>query len=128
MSSLAGRKILIVDDNVDSAESMAFVLRTLGHAADYISDPRRAVAEVRERKPDAVFLDIGMPHLDGYELARLLKQENGDMCIVAISGHDSPQDRKRGREAGFDAHVAKPADTDMLQSILATVFGPRAPR
>ena len=128
MPPLLGRKILVVDDNVDSAQSMAFVLRTLGHAAEYLSDPRRVVGAVREHKPDAVFLDIGMPHLDGYELARLLKQENGEMCIVAISGHDSPEDRRRGREAGFDAHVAKPADADMLQSILATIFGPRTAR
>lgn len=123
-----GRKILVVDDNVDSGESMAFVLRSLGHQADYVSDPRRVLAAVKEKKPDAVFLDIGMPHLDGYQLAQMLKRDNQDMCIVAISGHDSPQDRKRGREAGFDAHVAKPADANMLQSILATIFGPRAPR
>lgn len=128
MSSINGRKILVVDDNVDSAQSMAFVLRSLGHQADYVSDPRRVLAAVKDKKPDAVFLDIGMPHMDGFQLAQLLKRGNGEMYVVAISGHDSPEDRKRGREAGFDAHVAKPADADMLQSILSTLFGPRHPR
>jgi CheY-like chemotaxis protein len=122
------RKILVVDDNVDSAQSMAFVLRSLGHDASYMSDPRRVLATVKETRPEAVFLDIGMPHIDGYQLAQMLKREHGEMCIVAISGHDSPQDRKRGRESGFDAHVAKPADANMLQSILATIFAPRPPR
>lgn len=128
MSSINGRKILVVDDNADSAQSMAFVLRTLGHDANYLSDPRRVLATVKETRPEAVFLDIGMPHIDGYQLAQMLRRENREMCIVAISGHDSPQDRKRGREAGFDAHVAKPADAHMLESILATIFGPRATR
>lgn len=128
MSSLDGRRILVVDDSADSAQSMAFVLRTLGHSAEYLSDPRRVLGAVRETKPDVVFLDIGMPHIDGFQLAQLLRREHADMCIVAISGHDSPQDRRRGREAGFDAHVAKPADVHMLQSILATIFAPRSPR
>lgn len=128
MATLAGRKILVVDDNVDSAQSMAFVLRSLGHQADYVSDSRRVLAAVKDKKPEAVFLDIGMPHIDGFQLAQLLKRDNGEMFVVAISGHDSPEDRRRGREAGFDAHVAKPADADMLQSILSTLFGPRHPR
>ena len=128
MGSIDGRKILVVDDNADSAQSMAFVLRTLGHEADYMTDSRRVVAAVKEKRPHAVFLDIGMPHIDGFQLAQLLKRENRDLCVVAISGHDSADDRRRGRESGFDAHVAKPADAHMLQSILATIFGPRAPR
>lgn len=122
------RKILVVDDNVDGAQSMAFVLRALGHDADYLSDPRRVMHAVRDRKPDAVFLDINMPHLDGYQLAAMLKRERSEMCVVAISGHDTADDRKRGRQAGFDAYVAKPADAAMLQSILETLFAPRRPR
>lgn len=128
MSPVNGRRILIVDDNADGAQSMAFVLRALGHDADYLSDARRVMGAVRERRPDAVFLDINMPHLDGYQLAAMLKRELKDVHVVAISGRDSPADRKRSREAGFDAHVAKPADAHMLESILATIFGPRAPR
>lgn len=126
--SAAGRTILVVDDNADGAQSMAFVLRALGHRADYLSDPRRVMGAVRERRPDAVFLDITMPHLDGYQLAAMLKRELKDLYVVAISGRDSPEDRKRGREAGFDAYVAKPADAALLQSILATLFAPRHPR
>jgi len=124
MSSINGRKILVVDDNADGAESMAFVLRALGHDADYLSDARRVMGMVRERKPDAVFLDINMPYLDGYQLAAMLKRELEDLHVVAITGRDSSLDRKLSREAGFDAHVAKPADAALLQSILETLFAP----
>jgi len=123
-----GRTILVVDDHADGAQSMAFVLRALGHSAEYLSDPRRVMGAVRDRKPDAVFLDINMPHLDGYQLAAMLKRERSELYVVAISGRDSAEDRKRGRQAGFDAYVAKPADAQMLQSILETLFAPRRPR
>jgi CheY-like chemotaxis protein len=128
MSSVNGRKILVVDDNADGAQSMAFVLRALGHDADYLCDARRVMGLVRERKPDAVFLDINMPHLDGYQLAAMLKRELKDLHVVAITGRDSSADRKLSREAGFDAHVAKPADAALLQSILETLFAPPRPR
>ena len=124
----AARNILVVDDHADSAECMALMLRTLGHNADFVSDPRRALGAVREKKPHAVFVDIGMPHLDGYQLARMLKSEYRELYVVAISGRASAEDRKNGRQAGFDAHVAKPADAAMLQSILETIFAPRRQR
>jgi DNA-binding response OmpR family regulator len=83
---------------------------------------------VRRERPDAVFLDIGMPHIDGFELARLLKREFEEIYVVAITGHGSDEDRRRGREAGFDAYITKPVDMPMLQSILDTLFAPRSAR
>jgi DNA-binding response OmpR family regulator len=83
---------------------------------------------VRRERPDAVFLDIGMPHIDGFELARLLKREFPETCAVAITGHGSDEDRRRGREAGFDAYITKPVDMAMLQSILDTLFAPPSAR
>ena len=83
---------------------------------------------VRRERPDAVFLDIGMPHIDGFELAGLVKQESPETCVVAITGHASDEYRKRGRQAGMDAYITKPVDLPMLQSILDTMFAPRRAR
>ena len=122
------RKIIVVDDDADTAKSFALLLRSLGHHVDFITDARAVAGTVRREKPDAVFLDIGMPHIDGFELASRLKRELQDVCLVAISGHGSDEYRRRGREAGFDAYVPKPVDMAMLESILETLFGPRRPR
>jgi CheY-like chemotaxis protein len=96
----------------------------MGHYAEFVTDPRQALEAVRRVRPDAVFLDLNMPGLDGYQLARMVKQESDAICAVAITGHNSPEDRRKAREAGFDAHVTKPADLSILQSILDTLFGP----
>jgi len=122
------RKIIVVDDSTDTAQSFALLLRSLGHHAEFITDARAVMGTVRRERPDAVFLDIGMPHMDGFELARLLKREFEEICVVAITGHGSDEDRRRGREAGFDAYITKPVDMAMLQSILDTLFAPRSAR
>jgi two-component system CheB/CheR fusion protein len=116
-----------VDDDPDTAQSFALLLRSLGHHADFVSDARAVMGTVRRERPDAVFLDIGMPHLDGFELARIVKRESRETYVVAITRHGSDEYRKRGREAGFDAYVTKPVDLPMLQSILDTLSR-RAPR
>ena len=118
------RSILVVDDDVDTAESFAMVLQAHGHMAEPMSDSRRVLEAVRRSKPHAVFLDIGMPHLDGFQLALVLKREFPDTFLVAITGHGSDDHRKRGRQSGFDAYVVKPIDPPMLDSILKTLFGP----
>jgi CheY-like chemotaxis protein len=118
------RKILVVDDHPDTAQTFAALLETLGHYAEFVTDPRNALDAIRRLRPDAVFLDIEMPELNGYQLARMVKEEFQAITAVAITGHSSQEDRRKAREAGFDAHVTKPADLDMLQSILDTVLGP----
>lgn len=128
MKPSESRSILVVDDDIDTAESFAFVLKAHGHVAEPMSDSRRVLEAVRRAKPHAVFLDIGMPHVDGFQLALVLKREFPDTLLVAITGHSSDDYRKRGRQSGFDAYVVKPIDPAMLDSILKTLFGPVALR
>lgn len=128
MRSSALRSILVVDDDADTAESFAVILHAHGHTAEAMSDSRRVLEAVRRAKPHAVFLDIGMPHIDGFQLALALKQEFPETFLVAITGHSSDVYRKRGRQSGFDAYVVKPIDAAMLESILKTLFGPAALR
>jgi CheY-like chemotaxis protein len=125
MSAQAPRKILVVDDDADTGQNFAAFLQTLGHEPHFITDPRAVLGTVKRTTPDAVFLDIGMPDLDGFQLASILKREFRHICVVAISGHESEEYRKRGREAGFDAYVAKPIDVPLVQSILDTLFALR---
>jgi CheY-like chemotaxis protein len=121
---VAPRRILVVDDNADTAETLAVLLETAGHAAEFVSDPRAVLSTATRQRPDAVFLDIGMPYLDGFELAAILKRAFPGICIVGITGRESEEDRKRGRQAGFDAYVLKPVDFALVESILATMFPP----
>jgi CheY-like chemotaxis protein len=121
-----GRKrILVVDDLHDSALSLTLVLQRLGHATEFVTDPWQAIEAVRRLRPELVFLDIGMPEINGYALARMLRQEFGfdAVKIVALTAWDRDEDRAESRRAGFDAHVAKPADPETIDSILKTVFG-----
>ena len=121
-----GRKrILFVDDLHDSAMSLSLVLQRLGHTAQFVTDPWKVMEAARVLRPELVFLDIGMPELNGYALARMLRQEFGfdAVKIVALTAWDRDEDRAESRRAGFDAHVAKPADPETIDSILETVFG-----
>jgi CheY-like chemotaxis protein len=128
MTSVApARRILVVDDDPDIAQSFATLLQLLGHEAWAITDARTVLGTVARRRPDAVFLDIRMPHVDGFQITRMLKQAFPAICVVAITGQDSDEYRKQGRQAGLDAYVTKPADIAMLESILATVFPPDRP-
>ena len=98
----------------------------MGHSAEYLTDPRAALSAAAEFNPDAAFLDIDMPHIDGFQLSMLLKQAFPGICVVAISAHDSDDLRRRGRESRFDAYVRKPVDVNMVESILRTIFSPPA--
>jgi CheY-like chemotaxis protein len=122
---IAPKRILVVDDLQDSALSLTLVLRRLGHTAEFVTDPWQAIEAVRRLRPELVFLDIGMPEINGYALARMLRQEFGfdGVKIVALTAWDRDEDRAESRRAGFDAHVAKPADPETIDSILKTVFG-----
>lgn len=115
------RRVLVVDDDADTAQIFAALIETMQHQAAYVTNPATAVEVARSFRPDIAFLDLGMPNLDGYALARILRAmpELSGLALVAVSGHDQPQDRTRSRQAGFDAHVGKPLDTPLLESILA---------
>ena len=109
----------MLDDNRDAADTLAMMLEMLGHEVTRLYDPHAAVAEVERFDPDLVFLDIGMPSLSGYELARQLRAQpdGGRRVLVAVTGWGQPDDRRRTAEAGFDHHLVKPPDLDIVRSI-----------
>jgi CheY-like chemotaxis protein len=114
---------LVVDDNEDAAESFARLLQLVGCNAVFVTDPRNALAEAARLKPHVAFLDIGMPHIDGYRLARMLRTSFGEeLKLVAITAYDGTQHRTASRRAGFDAHVVKPIDPALVECILKTMF------
>ena len=118
-----GRQVLVVDDDRDTAMMFATLLKQLGHAAEYVTNPQLVLDIARRLRPWLVFLDIGLPGMSGWELAPLIRQELGHdaVRIVAISGWGNPEHHQRSREAGFDAHVQKPVDLELLRSILAQI-------
>ena len=115
---------VIVDDNRDTAESFARLLTLMGCEATFITDPRDTLAEVSRARPNIVFLDIGMPGIDGYQVASTLRRlyDSDALKLVAVTGYNTRQDRFRTRKAGFDAHVVKPIDPQILESILKTLL------
>ena len=110
------RRILVVEDNPDSAEAMAMLLRELGHEVALVGDGNVAVGVARQFEPDVILLDIGLPGIDGYELARRLRlqEETRGARMIAITGYGQPSDRERSVAAGFDQHLVKPVDPSRL--------------
>jgi two-component system CheB/CheR fusion protein len=115
------RRILVVDDNVDSAESLAMVLRVTGHQVRTAHDGATALEVAGEFLPEIVLLDIGLPQMDGYEVARRLRARYPDreIVIVALTGYGQDDDRRRSREAGFDHHLVKPVQPAVLKPLLS---------
>ncbi len=115
-----GRRVLLVDDNVDAMEMMAFLLTEMGYEAYTTADASGIIELALERQPDVIVLDIGLPNVDGYEVARMLKRHPAlqSIRLVAHTGYGSPEDRRKAQEAGFDAHLVKPAELDDLEKAL----------
>jgi PAS domain S-box-containing protein len=119
-------KVLVVDDNQDSAESLAVLLRMVGHEVHTARDGLEAVQAATTRRPDVVLLDIGLPKLNGYEAARRIRQERGrDVTLIALTGWGQEEDRRQSREVGFDHHLTKPVDFAALQKLIAGVAAGR---
>jgi CheY-like chemotaxis protein/two-component sensor histidine kinase len=114
------RNILIADDNQDALESLALMLRMEGHEVHCASDGEEALALAGERRPEIVVLDVGMPKLDGCEVARRIRAESWGRkaVLVALTGWGQDVDRRRSREAGFDMHLVKPVDPATLCDML----------
>jgi PAS domain S-box-containing protein len=114
------RRVLVVDDNEDAAESLALLLRARGHEIRTAHDGPSALSVAEDFRPEVVFLDIGLPRMDGYEVARRLRVQPGreGLLLVALTGYGQDEDRRRAEEAGFDAHLVKPADLEALQRLL----------
>ena len=119
-----GARVLIVDDNEDGAEMLAETLLTLGHVTRVAHDGPGALRIASEFAPELAMLDIGLPVMDGYELAQRLREQAGQrpLRLVAITGYGQDHDRARAREAGFDAHVVKPVDIDRLLALVGTLL------
>ncbi|HEY1376607.1 MAG TPA: response regulator, partial [Gemmataceae bacterium] len=117
----APRRVLIVDDNVDSAESLALLLGIGGHNVRTAADGPAALAAARDHRPDIVLLDIGLPRMDGYEVARRLRGEPDlpPVTLIAMTGYGQDEDRRKARDAGFDHHLVKPVDPEELARLLA---------
>jgi PAS domain S-box-containing protein len=115
----AGKRILIVDDNVDASASLAILLRLKGHDVAVASDGPSALDLVQQSPPDLALLDIGMPGMDGYEIARRLRERGYAKRLVAVTGYGTPEDRERSRRAGFDHHFVKPIDPAALEQFIA---------
>lgn len=115
----APHRVLVVDDNADAAESLGMLLEVRGNEVRIAYDGLQALEAAGEFDPDIVLLDIGMPKMSGYEVARRLRANRGDsVLIVAITGWGQEEDRRRAREAGFDHHFTKPVDYEALLELI----------
>jgi PAS domain S-box-containing protein len=119
-SLIARRRILVVDDNADAAASLALLLRFSGHEVHVAQDGEAALRLAETARPDVVLLDVGMPGLDGYEVARRLRErpDTKDLVIIAVTGYGAEGDRRRARAAGFDHHLTKPVDVASVEDLM----------
>ena len=122
------RRVLVVDDNHDAADTLAMMVEMLGHEVRRLYDPHAVLEQVRAFRPHLVFLDVGMPGLDGCGLAPQLRGlPGGDALeIVAVTGWGQPEDRRRTREAGFDVHLVKPPPLAEIERLCSAPLGARA--
>jgi signal transduction histidine kinase/ActR/RegA family two-component response regulator len=122
---VTARRVLIVDDSLDGAESLAMLLQLGGHETHVAHDGIEGIEAASKLRPDVVLLDIGLPRLNGYEVCRRLRAEpwGKDLMLVALTGWGQEEDRHRSNDAGFDAHLVKPVDHDALLKLLASVPG-----
>jgi PAS domain S-box-containing protein len=115
------RNILVVDDNVDSAQSLAMLLSQIGHRVRVAHTGQAAIESARAEAPEVVLLDIGLPEMNGYDVARRLRRQpaTGRALLIALTGYGQEEDRRRSTEAGFDAHLVKPVDLNTLSALLS---------
>jgi CheY-like chemotaxis protein len=120
------RRVLIVDDNLDAADSLGMLLRVTGHEVQLAHDGPSALTAASSFRPEVVLLDIGLPGMDGYEVARRLRRQEGSekALLVALTGYGQAEDFRRSQEAGFDQHLVKPADPEMLTALFADLPQP----
>jgi PAS domain S-box-containing protein len=122
-SPVVRRRVLIVDDNKDAAEWLATLLSLSGHETHVALDGDQAVKAAERLLPDAVLLDIGLPRVDGYEVCRRIRQQpwGRGLMIVALTGWGQEEDRQKSREAGFNTHLVKPVDDEVILNLLASL-------
>ena len=113
-------RVLVVEDNTETAAALAGLLRTEGHEVEIAPDGPSALKAAQFRSPDVMLLDIGLPKMDGYEVARRVQEQPGPKrpFLVAVTGRDTDEDRCRSEDAGIDLHLTKPVDPYGLQRLL----------
>jgi CheY-like chemotaxis protein len=124
MSSLpaSGRSILIVEDNTDARDALRVLLELDGHAVEAAGEGQEALELARAKDPDIALVDIGLPGIDGYEVARRVRAHHARRpVLIALTGYGQPEDRRRATEAGFDEVLVKPVDPTALTELLATL-------
>lgn len=116
----AGLRILVVDDDKDNADSLALLLRVAGHEAEACTDSESALGMAAALRPQVMFLDLGMPRLDGFEVARRVRSDLADPpYLIAFTGHAEEAARRRSLEAGIDTHLVKPADPVQILTLVS---------
>jgi CheY-like chemotaxis protein len=117
------RRILVVDDNRDSAESLAMLLTIMGNETHLAHDGVAAIEAVERYRPEVVLLDIGLPKLSGHDVCRRVREQSWgkDIVIIALTGWGQEEDRRKSREAGFDGHLVKPVDPAALLELLSSL-------
>ena len=120
-------RVLVVEDHADSAETLAVLLRLHGHEVDVAPDGPTALRIAAQNPPDVALLDIGLPRMDGFEVARRLQERPGKKpLLVAVTGYGQEEDHRRSEQAGIDLHLLKPVDPEQLEKLLArfkTIIG-----
>ena len=120
--------MLIVEDSADIRESLQELLEALGHRVEAAADGEQALARALAQRPDVALVDIGLPRIDGYEVARRMRQALGtDVLLLALTGYGQPEDRARAAEAGFDLHLTKPVELGTLELLLNDTAARRQP-
>jgi CheY-like chemotaxis protein len=124
--AVPGRRILVVDDNADAADSLGSLLQLEGHTVVVTYTSAGALTQLAQFKPDIVLLDIGLPEIDGYEIARRIRASPHyrHMHLIALTGYGQAEDRQRAKASGFDAHLVKPVEFSSLQRALAAQASP----
>jgi DNA-binding response OmpR family regulator len=123
-----GRRVLVVDDNQDAADSLAMLLGVRGEEVRIAYDGAKALEVERDFKPDVILLDIGLPALSGYDVAERVREKRGDkVLIVAITGWGQEKDLRRAEDAGIDHHFTKPVDFEALVAVIERAVPSRRP-
>ncbi|HEV7831998.1 MAG TPA: response regulator [Caballeronia sp.] len=118
------RRVLLVDDSVDAAEAMSMLLETLGHEVRVMNDGPSALSMVDDFAPDVVILDIGLPGMDGFEVAREMRARavTKTALLIALTGYGADSDKQKARDAGFDHHLVKPVSFTAIETVIAASF------
>lgn len=117
----AARSILIVEDNADARDALRVLLELEGYAVEAVEGGHQAIDVARTKDPDVALVDIGLPGIDGYEVARRVRAHGRRPILIAFTGYSQPEDKRRAIEAGFDDVLVKPVDPTALTALLATL-------